>query len=319
MYINLTVKFLPKAWERNFNKKEADVIKDFMNEMSLKSSQDLLSKDCLSFKFRLTDEKREQILGFTEKNCNKIDICLYADTCYEEKDFDEAAAFILKFPKSFQYYDDWNDEKYESFVMTCAKSPEDINSQACGTWEHTEKIFAKPNMGIKKAFDNKYSGATSYEASDASIISQKLAEYLMEQGISEDFFTPVHQKRGDSWAYFLDGRKNLIPSGQLFCSWIDGSTICSVCGKHLMMRKENKQLDELNDRLVDVICLGNPFQGDRWEITTEAAANLQPVNLTEDFFISKQMTLINKELFSLIHMQVPEVVKKTVPVFIQRA
>lgn len=318
MYINLTVKFLPKSWERNFNKKEADVIRDFMNETGLKSSQDYLSKDSISFKFRLTDEKREQILGFTEKNQNKIDICLYADTCYEEKDFDEAAAFILKFPKSFQYYDDWNEDKYASFVMTCAATLGDTNSEACGTWEHTEKIFAKPNMGIKKAFGNKYAGATSHEDSGASIISHKLAAYLMEQGISEGFFTHVHQKRGDSWAYFLDGRKYLISSNQLFCSWTDGPTICSICGKHLMKRKENKQLNELNERLANVICLGNPFQGDRWEITEEAAANLQPVNLTEDFFVSTQKTIVSKELFHLIRGQVPEVMEKTVPVFVLR-
>lgn len=316
MYINLKVKFLPKQWERNFSAKEAEVIDSFVDKLAIKPAKDLLKKDKVSFDFRLDDEKRETILDFAEKNKSKVDICMYADTVYEPEDFEKASAFIPVFPKSFNYYDDWNEEKYASFIITCAAERGDRDSKACGTYEHTEKIFAKPNTTIKKAFDDKYAGATAIETSEASIVSEKLAEHLIEAGVDKEFFAPVNQRRGDVWAYFLDGRKNLIKSGNLLCNMTEGPVECPLCGKHIMKKKMFEREEALEERLPGTIILGNVYECDCWEIAGEAAEKLQPVNMTEDFFFSaNQMTVISRELFELIKEKVPEVVKKSIPVF----
>ena len=251
-----------------------------------------------------------------ERNSNKVDICMYADTVYEAEDFEKAVAFILVFPKSFNYYDDWNEEKYASFIMTCSSDPKDWTKKGCGTYEHTETIFAKPNASIKKVFDNKYAGATAIETSEASIVSEKLAEYLIGAGIGKEFFAPVNQRRGDVWAYFLDGRNNLIESGQLNCNLTEGPVDCPLCGKHIMKKKVFEREEALEERLPGTIILGNVYECDCWEIAGEAAEKLQPVNMTEDFFFSaNQMTVINRELFELIKEKVPEIIKNSIPVF----
>ena len=316
MHINLKVKFLPKQWERNFSAKEADTITSFTEALAIRPAKDLLKKDNVSFRFKLDDEKREAILDFAEKNRNKVDICMYADTIYEQEDFERASAFIPVFPRSFNYYDDWNEEKYASFVITCAASRGDRDSKACGTYEHTETIFAKPNMGIKKAFDSKYAGATAIETSEASIVSEKLAEYIIEAGVNKEYFAPVNQRRGDVWAYFLDGRKSLIKSGQLLNNLTQGPVDCPLCGKHLMKRKEDERIEALEDRLPNVIILGNPYECDLWEITEEALMDIKPVNMTEDFFFSSnQITVVSREFFELIKEKVPEIMKNSIPVF----
>ena len=203
--------------------------------------------------------------------------------------------------------------------MTCSADPNDRKSKGCGTWEHTEKIFAKPNMGIKKAFEGKYAGATNHETSDASILSPRLAEYMIAKGIDKSLLTPVRQRRGDTWAYFMDGRKNLIKSGEITCSLTEGPSVCDKCGKNLMKLKEKIHLEELEARMPDVICIGDPFECERWEITENALKKLKSVNVTEDFFFSSnQMSVVNKETFILICEQVPDVMKKTVPVFITK-
>ncbi|MBR5229567.1 MAG: hypothetical protein IKW01_01820 [Firmicutes bacterium] len=148
MYINLKVKFLPKQWERNFSEREADAVNRFTDALGIRPAKDLLKKDNVSFNFRLDDEKsddgkREAILEFAEKNRGKVDICMYADTVYEPGDFEKAAAFILKFPKSFNYYDDWNEEKYASLVMTCSSNPRDRTEKGQGIGK---EFFAPVNM-----------------------------------------------------------------------------------------------------------------------------------------------------------------------------
>ena len=86
-----------------------------------------------------------------------------------------------------------------------------------------------------------------------------------------------------------------------------------------MKRKEKKHLEELEERMPDVICIGDPFECERWEITEDALKKLKSVNVTEDFFFSSnQISVVNKETFILICEQVPDVMKKTVPVFLTK-
>lgn len=196
--------------------------------------------------------------------------------------------------------------------MVCKS--DSINETACKTWDHTDTIYVKPQVGLKKCFDG-FCGATNYEFSMDSVISDTLQKYLIENNVDEKFYRPVLQKNGIRWAFFLDGGNSVIESSSLKNDYYIRASKCSQCGRNVCKLNE-AILDSFANDFGEQIVIGNPHVINRWIIDEYALSQLKSVNRSDDYFNTVRLTVINKELFRLIEGKIPGVRKNSVPIFL---
>lgn len=310
MYNNVEIKFLPKNWETGFSQKEKEAL-DTLNALVASKSQAGLKKNrdgYYSIKMNKADTCIDPLIECLIKLKKDTDFAIYVNTKYEPTDFSSASAYLLRFGKKYEYYDDWNDDRFNSFKLVCDSS--NCHDISCKTWEHTETIYAKP---LKKQFEG-FTGATNYDFSEDSIISDELYKYLLEHNFSESFFKPVYQKKGQRWAYFLDGSDSLLPSNSLQCNLLVGPEMCPKCNR-VVWHIDEQINEQFSNLFRNKIVLGNPHKFERWTIASNVSNSLKPINLTSDFFIANRLTIVNKEFFNLISAKVPEIIKSSIPIF----
>lgn len=314
MYNNVDIKFLPQGWETGFSIREKQTISCF-DDIFLNSKKSGCKKIQEGvYRLKIIDGTQEFTAIFEHlKKIKKIsDFSISTCTKYESEDFNRASAYLLRFEKKYEYYDAWNEDEINSFKLVC--KPEDINEYACKTWDHTDTIYIKAQGTLKKCFKG-LCGATNYDFSKDSIISDALQHYLTENNIDEKFFKPVLQKNGMRWAYFLDGKDSIIESGSLKNEYYTGNSKCPKCGRNVC-KQNDMMIEEFANDFGEQIVIGNPNIISRWTIDKQAANRLKQVNRTNDYFSTARLTVVSKEVFQLIENQIPSVRKNSIPIFL---
>ena len=87
--------------------------------------------------------KTDKIFEFLKTLKEDTSFFMNVRTKYEDQDFRNADAYFLRFEKKYEYYDDWNEELYNSFQIVCTDfTTSDENG--CRTWDHIgSKIYTK--------------------------------------------------------------------------------------------------------------------------------------------------------------------------------
>lgn len=73
--------------------------------------------------------------------------------------------------------------------------------------------------------------------------------------------------------------------------------------------------EELYDEFDGTIITGIPNVLERWTINSDGIAALKDINLTQDFFGTHQLTIVNKKVFVLLKDRIPELLNRSVPIF----
>ncbi len=316
MYNVVNIKFSPRKWKNEFSRKEREQIEQFDRFFHENRNIGSRKKGEHAYQLKIVEEntKADKTLEFLKTLKEDTSFFVNVRTKYEDQDFRNADAYFLRFERKYEYYDDWNEEPYNSFQIVCADfTTSDENG--CRTWDHVgSKLYAKGNSILKKTF-REAAGATNYELSENSIISDTLYAYLVEHNIEKDFFRPVFQKNGERWAYMLDGRSSVLTGKSVRRSFFNRFYVCPRCGRTVWALDESL-IDEFADNFGEQVIIGHPYIFDRWTIDEENI-NLKPVNQTHDYFRSNRMTIVNKELFHLIEAKIPGIRKKSIPIFKQ--
>lgn len=284
-------------------------------ENSFKEAEDCFIKD---FKFKYAKfANKDEYFYFTDK---KIDfeeifadllkfekyyyIAMYMDTIYEKEDFDKADAFLMNFPKYCYYYDEPEDEQYNS-MQVLYKGKENLYR------EHIEKMYIMPN-GLKSKFAKECMGASTDMGTH--VISQSMKEYLLENGIDDEYIRPVYQKNGQSWADYLYGENHMLPSLSLLGYSDDRLEFYQ---KYNVIEIDHEKIrgDSLWNDFKKALTIGDYPGMDKWEIRADVLDNLGDVNITTDFYGCERYTVISKRLFELIRRQVPKITKVSQPIF----
>lgn len=310
MYNAVDIRFLPLRWEKGFSSKEKDILNKFDIFFDSKKEKKCRKVREGVYKWRVIDASRntDDIFEYLQTLKQSMHFTINAYTKYEDSDFESAEAFLIRFEKRYEYYDD---DKYDSFQLICRD--EHIPNSSCKVWEHIEPVYAKQTAALRKNFEL-IAGATNYEFSQASIISEKAYHYLTENHVSSGFFSPVFNKKGEQWAYLLNGQNAMLDSRSLQYNFYTELKTCPVCGRNVWQLNEN-MLDSFADAFGEQVVLGNPYYKDHWTLDKNAIEKLQLVNLTTDYFRTHQLTIINREMFHLIKRKVPSVCKNSIPIF----
>lgn len=235
---------------------------------------------------------------------NEISIWMHVDPIYEEEDFDMADAFLMNFPKYCYYYDEPEDERYNS-MQVLYKGKEDLYR------EHIEKMYIAPN-GLKSKFAKECTGASTDLG--IHIISQEMKEYLLDNGISEAYIKPVYQKNGQRWADYLFGEEHMLPSFSVLGYTDD---VVEPYQKYRVIEIDHKMKrgDSLWNSFTEAVQTGIYPCIPKYEIRADVLDTLGDVNITTDFYGWCRCTVISKRLFELIRKQVPKITTVSQPIF----
>jgi len=286
---------------RDLQSTALDNANHFMQAFSLKYKRYRKRENEYSFDGRTVDfeEVFQTILPYEEQVLFNMEI----EPAYTADDFEKAAAVFMSFGKYCNYYDRPEDNPYNA--------KDTLKRRKRGTFDSNQKMYIAPG-GLKKVFVGRCTGAsTDY---GIHVVSFMMRDYLLDNGIDEDYLKPVYQKDGSIWAYYLDGEQHLLPSMALLndisdITWKDGNA--NVIGK---IDEKDRGKSLWND-FQKSLNIGIYPRTNRWEIQSEAAAALGEVNRTEDFYLDTRYTVVGKRLFELIRAKEPRIIKTSHPIF----
>ena len=177
--------------------------------------------------------------------------------------------------------------------------------------EHIEKMYIAPN-GLKSKFSKECMGASTDMGTH--VISQSMKEYLLENGIDEDYIRPVYQKNGKVWADYLYGENHMLPP---FSVLDYASDVLETYQKYKVIEIDHKMKrgDSLWNELTEAVRTGVYPCIPKYEIRANVLDSLGDINITTDFYGWCRYTVISKRLFELIRRQVPKITKVSQPIF----
>lgn len=253
------------------------------------------------------------VFDYLEPYTEKMRIDFSFQRKYESKDYDDAVAYVLKFPKTCSYCEaEEDDDKYDYFFQ----------SMKCKTCSHNahdflEKVYIRSDFSVKKFLCEKIGGVTTENGEP--IVSIPLYHELIAQGIDKEFFNPVFSKKEDLLGYRLFGKQHILPP----LSVIDGAMLskrtCPDCGRNLMVHSItagstlNKRFPEFCD------LIGYPLPDDHLYINRQGMEHLHRVNWTSDFFEGNRYVVVDRKLFHLITKFTPRAKTTSIPVFLKEA
>lgn len=312
MHNELNVRMFPYKFAENFSKNDMILMSSFgdaFKEFIIKKKR--YKDEYIDFSFTADEKGFEKILAYLVSLEGKIGASLYFQTEYDKEDFNNASAYMLYFSDEYSGYSDDDDPYY----------PRGVLCEECGMYTfYREKVYAKPSKGILKKFNGRTTGVTSKNFTNISILSEDMYEYLLSEGIDESCFRDVYAKNGDKWAKCLDNSKNMLRSGDVECSLYECEYTCKKCGSgHFILKEpDNSKNNWGNLRKVEfMLAYGRYPLTEKWEIKQEALNRLEYVNLTIDVFESYSRPIINRELFELIIAKEPNIIKRSVPIFLK--
>lgn len=255
-----------------------------------------------SYKITNRDELYEEFLAFNEAHKKELKIIIYAHTFYEQEDLDAAVAYIISCRNWCYYYDGYGEESYDYLKTASGK---------LGLWKPVPPIYIKLPSKTKKKFIDNYEVAITpnFEV----FISPKLYTYLIEKGISHEFFREAYAKGNKDVviAYRLWGEEHVLPPES-----------------YLPFTKDEYWCEDVETGNVKWVPIDDPDDIDECEfnfngsldfeleyLTKEGLELLTYVNDSFECFLSMRQTIVNKELFDLIAEKVPSIKKQSVPIF----
>ncbi|MCQ4635523.1 hypothetical protein NE619_02175 [Anaerovorax odorimutans] len=309
MYIVLDIELRPKGAiddeeMYNFPKKMLAVVNAFDVEFK---KQRVRRRHYYSYKIKSTDGQYQAFLKFNEQYKKKLDIIIYPYTVYENQDYESASAYLLQFTNKCYYYDDYPDfEKYDCM---------EIASDALGQWYPRPPIYINLPIKTKRAFEKRIDGAITPDFE--SYLSPKLYEYLIKRGVDSSCFKEAYKKGRtyETVAYRLWGKEHTLPPESLFLFTEDDEYVwcqdpATGCVKWIPYEgEEGEAIEDYNWHLHGSL---NP------QIYTMTKAGIGALGYVSDSFEAwgnMRTTIVNPELFRLISEKVPEVRKRSIPIF----
>lgn len=250
-----------------------------------------------------------EVFDFLEPYDSMLDIQMYFERKYESADYDNATAYILKFPKKCYFYDDWPDEEFYPQNNTCCRCKMEAN-------DFKEKLYIKPNDGVGKLLKEKI-GGVSTDAMEP-IVSIQLYEKLIEYGLDENLFREVFSKKEKVLGYKFYCPNNILPSLSVNNMEFLRKAVCPECGRILFNSSVSYGSDQrvLHRRFKHVYGKnGYPLHDDRVLINADGVKALKEVNWTNEFFFGNRYVIVNKDLFNFLIKQIPRIKKSCIPVF----
>ena len=234
-----------------------------------------------------------------------VEFDIYVDNHYERKDYDDAVAVALCFLRSCKYYEDFDHEEYNGvYYKEIYENGELITSLVIPT----EKLFIRPT----KVLSRRYAGVASEDI--ANFITPDLKDYLVKNGIGEEFFKPAYTKRDKEtpYAYKIYGENSILPRGAI------------ITAKHAIKELSSEvvikdvipggELDEYFGLQVNWIGMGYPFEKEL--ISPEAYKVMGDANETFEYYGKERRNIISKKLFDLIAEKCPDVIEGSSPIYL---
>lgn len=323
MHICLDIEIRPRGVlddeeMENFSQSDRRIVEAFDEEFQ---KYHVRRKRPHGYKITSKDGKYEDFWRFHERYKEQFDIVVYGNIEYDEEDFFKAEAFILTFMKQCYYYDGWNEEKYDCLETV---------SPVLGQWHPKAPIYIKLPANTRKEFAMRPAGANTPDFE--SYLSPQLYEYLISCGIEKEFFRPAYAKNNpdDPIAWRLWGADHVLPPESFMPFdkpeehiWLQDADTGYV--KWVWDEPEDSDIDdeeedddegEGEDYMPDwEFYLNGDFEVYQMTLNKEGIEQLAWVNEAYECIGNIRPTLIKKELFWLIEEKVPNIKRRSTPVF----
>ena len=214
----------------------------------------------------------------------------------DEQDMEEAVAFIPYFKKHFCHeYDDASPihERCKGCGVKRGLKDIELFDGRRGDWySGGPHHYIEPKGYVKL---HRYGAATCMDGDLFSMILPGVYQELIKAGFDKKYFRPVFTKSKKVMGYefvtdhILEKDAYLDKNCRL-------ESICSECGAKVFNYK-----DYVYDYKFPTI-------------TKNAYANLQPVSLTNEFYYTDRVTLLSKEIVSVLRRWIPD--DNFIPVFL---
>lgn len=231
--------------------------------------------------------QEEEMYGKVVEFCkSKLGLSLITEftvLCSEE-DRQQAVGYLLNLPEN--YCEEYED--IESGYKECT---------GCWTREKSGEPFYVQPQGYIKRHEKDY-GMAGLDGTGETIILPKLAEKLIEEGISNSYLQPVLSKRKKVRGYIFV-TDHILPEGAFVDSDYDKKEICPVCGHIKLSEKE-----------------GSIYKFQTKYLKGEAVEHFKDVNGTYEFFGDYRKIIVSKKVEKIIRETMGDYgVRNFIPVF----
>ena len=240
----------------------------FLEELeTYKTGEQVLLKDI--YQIDDSDPLFDRIIKFVHEYPEDVSFHIWDYFADYTEEAAGAVAFIPVFRKPYCIESSSRTMRYNGCTCCC-----------CNTSKLNKYRFVNSRGFLKKNFD-KYELAAIPDNGDGYVVTPKLYEALLSEGISKDYFFPVYSSKKDILGYELDG-EYIIPSGK----YVDGNLkidgTCGKCGSTNYIQSEGQ------------------YHYVHKFISKDIVDQLEPVNYTQDTSYGLRTLIINKKLHDII-------------------
>lgn len=309
MYTKLTLVFTTKLVEKGIDKATKLSVGIKPESFEGKSLAELKLFDASYGRYRKDEgrwpDRREYVLLDQQVDFNSIfdliapfendmDIQLYFERIYDDEDYKNAEACVLRFPKKASFYDEDGE---------CGdRSVQANHCEACRfqAFESGEEIWIRPDNGVRTTLCNKMGGVTTPHSDP--IVSQLLKDKLIEEGIDECYFKPVFTKKGKLLGYQLYGGDHVLPLDSVKNRSLLLRAKCPLCGRVLLKYsgRYGKTRSNLRQRFSRVYAGDYPMPDETVIINRQGMDALCDVNWTSEFFWGERYVIVSKSFLILL-------------------
>lgn len=221
---------------------------------------------------------------------------------YLSEEMEDAVAYILNYSWGFEEYGNYLDrEELEPYIYPC---------EECNVFDIKEVIYAKPYIteDLKKSY-----GIYAIDGREEQILTPKLYEYLIENGIEKKYFKPVYITKENIvgralskfkpmdklFTYYLNLNANVLPENSVKGGYGEVREVCRECGRVNVYYT----MDDFSKPLIP------------WTITEKGVENLKDVNTMYEYYMNSKITIINKKMYNFLIEKVENFNEHITPIF----
>lgn len=253
------------------------------------------------------NEHLEDFLRMIKPFDKYYDFSLWMKNIYEEKDYQEASAFLLDFPYGCDEYDNEKDlEELNTESYICNE---------CRAVEKKEVLILEQDNDWIEDIENTYAGISTNRKD--YVISRQLYDYLKEKNIDGDFFRPVYDINKTLFGYRLYGEKNILPQFSIVGGEAECYNKCEECGSVAIEPYWEWDLDDnsLWNSISAQYKIGSFSMSGCYNINKRGLKALKCVNLTSEYHPTNKDVIIDSHLYWLIEKKWPDIKQYVFPIF----
>ena len=286
---NLRKKNLVKEFEKRYEYSEISLDKEEKNKYRKK--------------YFFSEEKMDLNKVYQEQQKFEEYVDLKDNIVFIEKEIEDAVAYILNYSWGFEEYGNYLDrEELEPYIYPC---------EECNVFDTKEVIYAKPYVteDLKTSY-----GIYAIDGGEEQILTPKLYEYLIENGIEKKYFKPVYitkeniigrafskfKPMNKLFTYYLNLNANVLPENSVKGGYGEVREVCRKCGRINVYYT----MDDFSKPVIP------------WTITEKGVENLKDVNTMYEYYSNSKITIINKKMYNLLKEKVANFSDHITPIFL---